>query len=82
MLPQRLAQRVTQRAAQTTRLQVIRQPIRIQKRSASDLPKFEGAEDNAFNRERAAVKAHAKETTGKSIASPKDPLRSVKHHSR
>lgn len=33
-------------------------------RKLADAPKLEGAADNAFNRERAAVKAHAVATSG------------------
>ena len=37
----------------------------VQRRWASQgQPEFEGAADNAFNRERAAVKAHAAATSG------------------
>ena len=40
----------------------IRQPV--QRRWASSTEQFTGAQDNAFNRERAAVKAHAGESAG------------------
>ena len=42
----------------------IRQHVRVQRRFAS----APAAEDNAFNRERAAVKQHAAESSGRSDA--------------
>ena len=40
----------------------------IQQRFASNIPKLEGPLDNAFNRERLAVKAHAAESAGTILA--------------
>lgn len=51
----------------SARTPVLRQTI--QRRFAHEGPKFEGAADNAFNRERAAVKAHAAGSTGEFYAS-------------
>lgn len=52
-----------QRANQKLRASVVRQ--NIQRRSASGgLPPLTGAADNAFNRERRAVKAHAAKSSG------------------
>ena len=56
------------RAAQLTCRQIRTSPFRstIQRRFDSHHPptKLEGAMDNAFNRERRAVKEHAKSSTG------------------
>lgn len=41
---------------------------------------LKGAADNAFNRERAAVKAHAAQTTGESVAAPKQAYRTQLTH--
>jgi cytochrome c oxidase subunit 6a len=55
-----LSQRLVLGAARRIPTQV-RQPV--QRRLAST-QQFTGAQDNAFNRERAAVKAHAGESAG------------------
>lgn len=52
----------SRRAAARTPGQSLRNGL--QRRWASEGPQFEGAADNAFNRERAAVKAHAAATSG------------------
>lgn len=57
MLPQRALVRSAQRFSQRT-------PARLPKRHSSTQHSFTGAEDNAFNRERAAVKQHAAESSG------------------
>jgi cytochrome c oxidase subunit 6a len=56
-----LSQRAVLGAARRLPTQ-IRQPV--QRRWASSAEQFTGAQDNAFNRERAAVKAHAAESAG------------------
>ncbi|TLD25720.1 cytochrome c oxidase subunit VIa [Venturia nashicola] len=56
MLPQRALLRSAQRLSQ-------RAPARLPKRHSSTQHSFTGAEDNAFNRERAAVKQHAAESS-------------------
>ncbi|TID16818.1 cytochrome c oxidase subunit VIa [Venturia nashicola] len=56
MLPQRALVRSAQRLSQ-------RAPARLPKRHSSTQHSFTGAEDNAFNRERAAVKQHAAESS-------------------
>lgn len=55
------SQRLVSRAAVQLRTPATRQAF--QKRFASG-QQFEGAADNAFNRERANVKAHAASTSG------------------
>ena len=53
---------------QRTMLRAMRSPVlrrTTQRRLASTESSFAGAEDNAFNRERKAVKDHATATTGK-----------------
>ncbi|KAH8686053.1 putative cytochrome c oxidase subunit VIa [Tricladium varicosporioides] len=61
MFPQRTMLRTTQRFAANLRTPAVRQTV--QRRFASSETVFTGAEDNAFNRERAAVKAHAAATS-------------------
>jgi hypothetical protein len=56
-----LSQRAVLGAARRLPTQ-IRQPV--QRRWASSTQEFTGAQNNAFNRERAAVKAHAGESAG------------------
>ncbi|QDS68476.1 hypothetical protein FKW77_010843 [Venturia effusa] len=56
MLPQRALLRSAQRLSHRT-------PLRLPKRYSSTQHSFTGAEDNAFNRERAAVKQHAAESS-------------------
>jgi len=63
MFPQRTALRASQRFAAQLRSPAIRTPF--QRRFAStESSAFHGAEDNAFNRERQAVKDHAAATSG------------------
>jgi cytochrome c oxidase subunit 6a len=62
MLPQRTMIRTSQRFATGLRSPAIRTPF--QRRFASTETAFKGAEDNAFNRERKAVKDHAAATSG------------------
>jgi hypothetical protein len=63
MFSQRAMSRAaTQRFATQLRPQSIRTPF--QRRFASSESGFTGAEDNAFNRERKAVKDHAAATSG------------------
>lgn len=63
MFSQRAMSRAaTQRFAAQVRPQSIRTPF--QRRFASTESGFTGAEDNAFNRERQAVKEHAAATSG------------------
>ena len=65
MFPQRSLLRATQRVDALTRTPAIR--ANIQRRLASsNTPPLTGAADNAFNRERQAVKAHAAATSGQS----------------
>ncbi|MCJ1245828.1 Cytochrome c oxidase subunit 6A, mitochondrial [Trapelia coarctata] len=62
MFPQRPLARTFQRALSQVRSPIIRQTL--QRRFAhSEGPPLTGAADNAFNRERAAVKAHAAATS-------------------
>jgi hypothetical protein len=64
MLSQRLMSRLSQRAGQQLRSTPVRSAI--QRRFASTEGKtLKDLPDNAFNRERAAVKAHAAATSGK-----------------
>ena len=66
MLSQRSFLRAPQRLSVQTRPSPIRSPF--QRRFAhSDGPQLTGAADNAFNRERQAVKAHAAATSGKKV---------------
>ncbi|KAF1811075.1 putative cytochrome c oxidase subunit VIa [Eremomyces bilateralis CBS 781.70] len=60
MLSQQLVARSARAVARSTRQPAVRSAGR---RQYSGAQKFEGAQDNAFNRERAAVKQHASETT-------------------
>ncbi|KAI1002393.1 hypothetical protein K3495_g5806 [Podosphaera aphanis] len=54
--------RLVQQTATRARFQSLRSPL--QKRlSSTQTPRFIGAEDNAFNRERLAVKQHAAATS-------------------
>jgi len=64
---QRLGLRMAQQPLRTQQ-PVFRQFIRRVSVSARDVPggKLTGTADNAFNRERAAVKAHAAATSGAS----------------
>lgn len=63
MFPQRNVLRASQRFAAQLRSPAIRTPF--QRRFAStESSAFHGAEDNAFNRERKAVKDHAAATSG------------------
>ena len=58
--------RAPQRASQQTRSPILRQTL--QRRFASNEPtKLTGPMDNAFNRERMAVKQHAAESAGKPL---------------
>lgn len=59
-------QRLGMRAAAQLRSPVARRAV--QKRFASSEGAFKGAEDNAFNRERKAVKDHAAATSGESLS--------------
>ncbi|KAE8440400.1 hypothetical protein EG329_008162 [Mollisiaceae sp. DMI_Dod_QoI] len=62
MLPQRTMLRTSQRFASQLRSPAVRKPF--QRRFAStESSGFHGAEDNAFNRERKAVKDHAAATS-------------------
>ncbi|EKD21540.1 uncharacterized protein L3040_006081 [Drepanopeziza brunnea f. sp. 'multigermtubi'] len=62
MFPQRTMLRTTQRFAAQLRSPAVRTPI--QRRLAStETSAFEGAENNAFNRERKAMKDHAAATS-------------------
>ena len=64
MLSQRGLLRSSQRFISPIRSSTIRAPL--QRRFAGSQPShFTGAEDNAFNREREAVKEHAAATSGK-----------------
>jgi hypothetical protein len=63
MFPQRTMLRTSQRFASQLRSPAVRTPF--QRRFAStESSGFVGAEDNAFNRERKAVKDHAAATSG------------------
>lgn len=62
MFPQRSMLRTSQRFAAQLRSPTVRTPF--QRRFASTEGAFKGAEDNAFNRERKAVKDHAAATSG------------------
>ncbi|KAI9674951.1 MAG: Cytochrome c oxidase subunit 6A, mitochondrial [Caeruleum heppii] len=54
---------VSQRCARQLRSPVMRSSLQRRLASSHNLPKLEGAEDNAFNRERQAIKAHAAATS-------------------
>lgn len=56
------AARAMQRSARA-RPTAVRQPVQKRLAHSSELP-LEGAQDNAFNRERRAIKAHAAATSG------------------
>lgn len=66
MYPQRSLLRASQRYGQQLRSQPVRS--KFQRRFASSQGSH-GAEDNAFNRERAAVKQHAAESSGQFLTS-------------
>jgi hypothetical protein len=74
MLPQRALVRSAQRFSART-------PARLPKRHSSTEHTFTGAEDNAFNRERAAVKQHAADSSGTRSPMLRTQLRlsSLKH---
>ncbi|KZF20495.1 putative cytochrome c oxidase subunit VIa [Xylona heveae TC161] len=59
MFPQRTLLRASQRAGQQLRAPVMRSTIQRRFESTS----FRGPQDNAFNRERAAVKQHAAQSS-------------------
>ena len=59
------AQRLGLRLARQTRSPALRSTF--QRRFASDKTELVGVADNAFNRERAAAKAHAAATSGTSL---------------
>lgn len=65
-------QRAGLRLSQQLRSPVLRRTVQRRFESSHSLPqpgdKLVGARDNAFNRERAAVKAHAAATSGKLLA--------------
>ena len=63
MFPQRSMMRASQRFASQARLPAMRTPFQ-RRFASSESSIFKGAEDNAFNRERQAVKEHAVGTTG------------------
>ena len=63
MLSQRLLGRVTARPAQLT----LRNTLQRRLASSGAQPPLTGAADNAFNRERLAVKQHAAESSGTSL---------------
>lgn len=63
MFPQRSLLRASQRASHQLRTPAVRS--NLQRRFASTEPvKLTGPQDNAFNRERQAVKQHAAATSG------------------
>ncbi|CZS98202.1 probable cytochrome c oxidase subunit VIa [Rhynchosporium agropyri] len=62
MLPQRTMLRTSQRFAAQLRTPAIRTPLQ-RRLASSESSGFHGAEDNAFNRERKAVKDHAAATS-------------------
>ncbi|KIN07688.1 hypothetical protein OIDMADRAFT_16268 [Oidiodendron maius Zn] len=62
MFPQRSMMRASQRFASQARLPAMRTPFQ-RRFASSESSIFKGAEDNAFNRERQAVKEHAVGTT-------------------
>jgi hypothetical protein len=71
MLPQRILQSAARRGVSSARAPALRSGIRRRFASAAEeQPKLSGAKDNAFNRERAAVKAHAAATSGQQTPSP------------
>jgi hypothetical protein len=63
MFPQRSMMRASQRFASQIRSPAVRTPFQ-RRFASSESSAFKGAEDNAFNRERHAVKEHAVGTTG------------------
>ncbi|KAK3645465.1 hypothetical protein LTR22_014727 [Elasticomyces elasticus] len=56
--------RAFQRSTPTVRAQFAGKQQLVQRRWASETTNFQGAADNAFNRERQAVKDHASGTSG------------------
>jgi cytochrome c oxidase subunit 6a len=63
MFHQRPLMRVSQRLASQIRSPAVRTPFQ-RRFASSESTVLKGAEDNAFNRERQAVKDHAVATTG------------------
>ena len=64
-LPQRSMLRASQRFGAQLRSPAIRTPLTRRFASSAENSGLQGAEENAFNRERAAVKAHAAGTSGR-----------------
>ena len=62
------AQRVLARSS--PRLALRRAPLRTRNYSSESPKQFAGAEDNEFNRERAAIQAHAAESGGEQLRPP------------
>jgi hypothetical protein len=69
MSPQRTIMRASQRLASQLRSPAVRTPFQ-RRFASSESTVFKGAEDNAFNRERLAVKEHAAGTTGEELIEP------------
>lgn len=69
MFPQRTIMRASQRLGSQLRSPVVRTPFQ-RRLASSESTVFKGAEDNAFNRERLAVKEHAAGTTGEQLIEP------------
>ena len=64
MLSQRFLQRSAQYAARQSRAPAFRKRLQQRFASSGEQPQLTGAADNAFNRERLAVKKHAAESSG------------------
>lgn len=60
---------LTRQALLRARTPALRNAVQRRFASTDGLPKLEGAMDNAFNRERQAVKAHAAKSAGEVPAS-------------
>ena len=64
MLPRTSILRTTQLASQQTRSPILRSTLH-RRFASNEPPKLVGPMDNAFNRDRLAVKAHAAQSAGK-----------------
>ena len=65
MLSQYLLPRISARSSRYTGFMILRNAPQRRLASSEGQPPLTGAADNAFNRERRAVKQHAAESSGK-----------------
>lgn len=68
-LPHTPLKMLSRQALLRARIPALRNAVQRRFASTDGLPKLEGAMDNAFNRERQAVKAHAAKSAGEFPAS-------------